>query len=406
MNDGVMKAGKHVLHVLEEAGHAAYFVGGYVRDTLLGRPVHDLDIATSARPEEVMELFARTIPTGLAHGTVTVLQDGTALEVTTFRTESGYADHRRPDQVRFVTDIVEDLARRDFTVNAMALDLRGDIVDPFGGQRDLQARRIRAVGRAEQRFAEDALRMLRCLRFASQLGFTIDVSTYEAIRRQAADIGYVAVERISTEWNKALAGLYPDDTVAQAYETGLAFHMPGINRLLEEKQALGPEERAKLRAIPGLTLRWAYLFLICGRTAEVEVILRKLRCEKKLIKACQQIVSLTLAMQASTERDKLMVWVLEFGFEAVSAAWTLYGIHSGEERRASGLSQLYEAMPVRSLQELAVSGADLQREMRRQGGPWIRNLLLQLALEVNKGQAENTQQALLLRARMIVDENT
>lgn len=405
MNEQVIKAGEHVLYTLEKAGYTAYFVGGYVRDTLLGRPVHDLDIATSARPDAVMALFARTIPTGLAHGTVTVLENGVPLEVTTFRTESGYADHRRPDEVRFVTDIVEDLARRDFTVNAMALDLRGNVVDPFGGQQDLQARLIRAVGRAEERFAEDALRMLRCLRFASQLGFTIDPSTYEAIGHQAADIGYVAVERISAEWNKALAGLYPDDTVTYAYATGLASHMPGINRLLEEKQVFSAEENAKLRAAQGLVLRWAYLFLICGRETEVEAILRTLRCEKKLVKACQQTVALTLKMQESTASDKLMEWLVETGFEAVSAAWALYEIQSGTERHTD-LLHLYETMQVHSLQELAINGADLQREMRRQGGPWVRDLLVQLALHVNKGQVKNEQQTLLLRARMILDENT
>lgn len=402
MKQDVLKAGRQVLRTLEEAGYAAYFVGGYVRDTLLGRPVHDLDIATSARPEEVMRLFTKTVPTGLAHGTVTVLQDRIPLEVTTFRTESGYEDHRRPDEVRFVDDITEDLARRDFTVNAMALDLRGEVIDPFGGRGDLDAKLIRAVGRAEERFAEDALRMLRCLRFASQLGFSIDPDTYKAIKVCAEDIRYVAVERISIEWNKALAGLYPDCTVADVLKTGLVYGMPGINRLLEGKRELAIEERKCLRAANDLVSRWAYLFLICGREAEVETILRALRCEKKLIKACGQMVELTQRLNALHDTDKRMRWILEFGFNAVHNAAALYDIMSGDTNAVQELLRLHESMRIKSVQDLAVSGADLQREMGQKGGPWIRDLLFQLALEAGSGQIANERQALLLRARMIL----
>ncbi|MED0760383.1 CCA tRNA nucleotidyltransferase [Aneurinibacillus thermoaerophilus] len=406
MKTDVIEAGKQVLKKLEEAGYSAYFVGGYVRDTLLGRPVHDLDIATSARPEEVMVLFSRTVPTGLQHGTVTVLEGGVPLEVTTFRTESGYKDHRRPDEVRFVATIEEDLARRDFTVNAMALDLRGRVVDPFGGQKDLQNRIIRAVGAPQERFAEDALRMLRCIRFASQLGFAIDRTTYEAVRELVEDIRYVAVERINAEWNKALASRYPDRAVMDVLETGLARVMPGLNVLLSGKQEWSETERERLREVNGLAARWSYLFLVCGREADVESVLRALRSEKKLIKSCRQMIDLVEMLRLPEAEERSERWLLEYGWDALSNAASLYEIIYQAAGVTARLARTYDAMQVKTLQELAVSGAELQQVLGRKGGPWIRAMLLRLSLDVNKGEVPNERHALLLQARKVIDEYT
>ena len=163
-----------ILKTLEDAGFAACFVGGCVRDTLLGRPVHDWDVTTSALPEEIMALFPRCIPTGIKHGTVTVLLNGESFEVTTFRRDGAYHDGRHPDGVVFVPNLTEDLARRDFTINAMAMHLDGSITDCFDGKADLKRGIIRCVGDPERRFREDALRMLRALRFSAQLGFQIE----------------------------------------------------------------------------------------------------------------------------------------------------------------------------------------------------------------------------------------
>ena len=163
-----------VLQRLEDAGFEAYFVGGSVRDVLLDRHVHDIDITTSAYPEEVKELFEKSIDTGIKHGTVTVLYEGESYEITTFRTESGYQDFRRPDHVTFVQNLDEDLKRRDFTINALAMDIRGQIIDPFNGVEDLKKRVIRAVGNPETRFHEDGRRMMRAVRFMSQLEFKLE----------------------------------------------------------------------------------------------------------------------------------------------------------------------------------------------------------------------------------------
>ena len=178
-----------ILQTLERAGFEARYVGGCVRDTLLGRPVHDWDIASQALPEDVLRLFPRCVPTGLQHGTVTVLLDGTSAEVTTYRLDGAYHDSRHPDGVRFVRSLADDLARRDFTINAMAMDLSGTITDLFGGREDLARGVIRCVGDAETRFREDALRMLRARRFAAQLGFALEAGTEAAIGRCAGLTG-------------------------------------------------------------------------------------------------------------------------------------------------------------------------------------------------------------------------
>lgn len=198
---------KNVLLRLESAGYAAYAVGGCVRDTLRGVTPHDYDITTAARPEAVLSLFeGYAIPTGLQHGTVTVRMAGESFEVTTFRADGPYTDHRRPDSVAFSESLEEDLQRRDFTVNAMAMDVRGQVYDFHGGEADLRAGILRCVGDAEQRFNEDALRILRCLRFASVLGFAIEPKTAAAVENCAPLLRHIAAERIREEMTKLLCG--------------------------------------------------------------------------------------------------------------------------------------------------------------------------------------------------------
>lgn len=196
-----------VLRRLEDAGYEAYAVGGCVRDLMRGKTPDDWDMTTSARPEEVMALFApHAIPTGLQHGTVTVREDGQSFEITTFRADGEYTDNRHPSEVRFSADLREDLCRRDFTVNAMAMDRRGKLIDPFGGQDDLQKGIIRCVGEADRRFGEDALRIMRGLRFAAVLGFAIEEDTARSIRENRERLHNIAIERILVEMDKLLCG--------------------------------------------------------------------------------------------------------------------------------------------------------------------------------------------------------
>jgi len=211
---------KKVLTTLNNAGFEAYVVGGCCRDALLGRAPNDWDICTSARPKQVMQLFPENIPTGLKHGTVTVKTKGGLIEITTYRIDGEYMDHRRPDDVVFTSKLEDDLSRRDFTMNAMAADVSGVITDPFNGICDIENRLIRCVGDANKRFNEDALRMFRAVRFACQLGFSLDDDLVFAMSELADTAGYVAAERIYTETIKSLLSSYPE-TLAVAFELGL-----------------------------------------------------------------------------------------------------------------------------------------------------------------------------------------
>lgn len=197
---------EYVIDTLLKSGFEAYIVGGCVRDMLLGNTPHDFDVTTSAEPEEVMALFERTVPTGIKHGTVTVMVDSTPVEVTTFRTEGSYSDCRRPDEVKFVKSLEEDLARRDFTVNAMAYNHTAGLVDFFGGAEDLKNRTLRAVGAADKRFKEDALRILRLFRFSSVLGFSMEEETLNAALLYAKNLESISRERIAAELSKAVLG--------------------------------------------------------------------------------------------------------------------------------------------------------------------------------------------------------
>lgn len=219
---------KTVLKRLESAGFAAYIVGGCVRDLLMGRIPEDWDMTTSARPEQVMALFeGHCIPTGLQHGTVTVRENHRSFEITTFRADGDYADHRHPDTVHFSDTLAEDLQRRDFTVNAMAMDLRGELTDLYGGREDLRNRVIRCVGDPDKRFNEDALRIMRALRFASVLGFTIAPKTAQSLCSQRELLRDIAVERIYVEMNKLLCGDSAAD-VLLAYPEVIGVFLPEI----------------------------------------------------------------------------------------------------------------------------------------------------------------------------------
>lgn len=198
-----------ILNTLHAAGYEAYYVGGCVRDRLLGRPIHDWDITTSALPEETMACFSHCVPTGIRHGTITVLLENTQAEVTTYRTDGTYADGRHPDQVTFVRSLEEDLTRRDFTINAMAMAVDGTVIDLHGGLDDLKRGVIRCVGNPEHRFREDALRMLRAYRFSAQLGFEIEERTRLAAVRCAHLCGTLSIERIRDEVEKTLLSDHP-----------------------------------------------------------------------------------------------------------------------------------------------------------------------------------------------------
>ena len=275
-----------LLDALHTAGYAAYAVGGCVRDSLLGRTAHDWDLCTSALPQQVMELFGteQCIPTGLQHGTVTIKYGGQLYETTTFRTEGSYTDGRHPDEVQFVPDVREDLARRDFTINAMAYNAAEGLVDPFGGQADLQNGLLRAVGEPQQRFTEDALRILRLYRFAARFGFALDAATARAARQLAPHLDCISAERIQEELAKLLAAPQPGAYLEPAV---LAVVLPELTP--ESLTAAKPVVDACPAGEENLPVRWAALLGTLGE-ADTRRVLKRLRCSNACIEETAVLV--------------------------------------------------------------------------------------------------------------------
>ena len=275
-----------LLDALHAAGYAAYAVGGCVRDSLLGRTAHDWDLCTSALPQQVMELFGteQCIPTGLQHGTVTIKYGRQLYETTTFRTEGSYTDGRHPDAVQFVPDVREDLARRDFTINAMAYNAAEGLVDPFGGQKDLQNGLLRAVGEPQQRFTEDALRILRLYRFAARFGFALDAATARAARQLAPHLDCISAERIQEELAKLLAAPQPGAYLEPAV---LAVVLPELTP--ESLTAVKPVVDACPAGEENLPVRWAALLGALGET-DTRRVLKRLRCSNACIEETAVLV--------------------------------------------------------------------------------------------------------------------
>ena len=275
-----------LLDTLHRAGYAAYVVGGCVRDSLLGLTPHDWDLCTSALPQQGMELFGeeKCIPTGLQHGTVTVKQGGGLYEITTFRTEGAYTDGRHPDEVHFVPDVREDLARRDFTINAMAYNAKEGLIDPFGGQDDLQSGILRAVGVPHQRFTEDALRILRLYRFAARFGFSIDPPTAQAAQELCAHLDCVSVERIEEELAKLLSAPAP---AAYLDEKILGVVFPELSP--EALAAAKPVVDACPAGAENLPIRLAALLLSLGEDG-IRRTLKRLRCSNNRIEETAVLV--------------------------------------------------------------------------------------------------------------------
>lgn len=325
----------HILNTLERSGYEARLVGGCVRDTLLHRRPNDWDVATAAAPEAVTELFERTVPTGIRHGTVTVLYGGSACEVTTYRVEGAYSDHRRPDSVRFTSRLEEDLSRRDFTINAMAMDASLALTDPFGGREDLSRRLIRCVGDARERFTEDALRMLRAVRFAAQLDFALDSAALEAIAGCAPLCSALSPERVAAELRAVLASRDPDMVWLMA-DLGL------LNAWLTPREG----ERTHLGALPRCA-RLAHFcsdLSRCGSITSTDTFLRSLRMDTRSVKIC----SAAAEILASGSRDYKRL-LRDYGEDAVLAAYP-------KSRR---LREVLRSGECWSLASLAITGGEL-----------------------------------------------
>jgi tRNA nucleotidyltransferase (CCA-adding enzyme) len=342
------------------SGHDAWLVGGGVRDLLLGQAPKDWDVATDALPEQVVTLFRRVVPTGIAHGTVTVLVPGGQVEVTTFRAESAYEDGRRPGSVQFHRDLVADLARRDFTINALAFDPVGArFRDPFGGQEDLARRRVRCVGVAAERFGEDGLRPLRAVRFATVLAFELDPETEAAIPGALAVFDKVALERRRDELLKLLLSPGVVRGLDLLRRTGL------MDRLLPELAEAGDVERNTRvdRAMPVLEVRLAALLVA---VAEADRALDRLRLPAKTVETVRAVLAHPLSPEASTwDEAELRRWLVRLGPERWELARALAAATGADPDGAIGrrLAGIVAARPPLSAKELALNGADIMKEL-------------------------------------------
>ena len=344
---------RQILFTLQGRGYPAYLVGGCVRDMLMERRPHDWDICTAALPEQVQALFPGSRPTGIRHGTVTVVLGSRQVEVTTFRTEGTYADHRHPDRVSFVGELTEDLSRRDFTMNAIALAADGLLADPFGGVADIREKRIRCVGEPALRFEEDALRMLRALRFSAKLGFTIEINTLLAIQEKAPLAATLAAERVRDELEKMLLTDAPE-TVHPLMEMGL------LDAYLQDRPVGGAVWR-RLRRLPRRPLyRWtgfAVLLRRLGSIDSVEDFLHALRLDTRSIRCCAAAEALLRAPLPETPlgwKRALHAWDVPCVSCAAAVSDALYGGQSAKALRA-----VLRSGECFSLKHLAITGDDL-----------------------------------------------
>ena len=366
---------KFIISELESHEYEAFAVGGCIRDSLLGRTPNDWDITTSAKPEEVKEIFHRTVDTGIKHGTVTVLIGKKSFEITTYRVDGAYTDGRHPESVRYSKYLKEDLRRRDFTINAFAYNDEVGLRDEFYGFRDMEWKIIRAVGNAEDRFSEDALRMMRAIRFAAQLGFNIELNTYNAIIKLAPNIKKVSAERIQVELTKTLVSDHPEVTIEYA-KTGLFVEILPV--LYDTLSGISAQKTLELlKYVPRMVIM-RYAALLRYRTPEeARDVLRKLKLDNFTINTVTKLVEYKNDINDVIEENDISVReaihkygtdLLELMFVFAEADGRMKREYTGFNSRGRNvhlktIKKLYDEILERGdcvdLKELAVNGSDL-----------------------------------------------
>ncbi|MEH7303502.1 CCA tRNA nucleotidyltransferase [Neobacillus drentensis] len=374
-----------VLKQLEDAGYEAYFVGGSVRDFLLKREINDVDIATSATPAEVKKIFPKTIDIGIEHGTVLVLVKHGAYEITTFRTESEYQDYRRPKEVTFIRNLKDDLKRRDFTMNAIAMDRNRKLIDPFNGLLSIQKKVIQTVGNPSDRFQEDALRIMRAVRFVSQLSFQIEKGTVQALATLVHLLENIAVERKRVEFEKLLIGKNKRTALTILLETNIYLYLPGLkdNRQFLEKMLGFESPDLKMNEI------WSLLiFCLNLKEKEIEVFLKEWRLSLKEIREIQRIVHF---LYIRLDQEWSIYDLFSAGRNTILSTERVYLVINNikETESLQRWIDLYDSLPIKDRAEINVSGNDLMALFNKRGGPWLKETLLTIEKKILAGQIEN-----------------
>ena len=385
----------YIIEALEKHGHRADVVGGCVRDFMMGKPPFDIDITTSATPEEMKRVFAdqKTVEAGIRHGTLTVVLHGTPYEVTTYRVDGEYADHRHPEAVAFTKSLSEDLARRDFTVNAMCYSPDHGLTDLYGGREDLEGKIIRAVGDPEKRFTEDALRILRGLRFSSTLGFEIEEKTAAAMKKCAGLLSFVSAERVLVEWRKLIGG---KDAlrILKKFSEVLAVAIPALSDLpvdlIPPLEGLTGEERTLLLfALPPVGAKEPYTASMAAARFSVASVV--LRADRASTRRGMDILGHIFDPDLGTD-ESLCHLLYHLGEEGTRSLLRIRARLGGKDRLAD-LEALIEKKPCTSLSALAVGG----KEVASLGltGAAIGEALTYLLFEVMAGRVRNEREALL-----------
>ena len=388
----VNDAGQKVLKQLNDAGYDAYFVGGIVRDALLGQVTYDADITTSAAPDVILNLFEKTIATGLQHGTVTVVMDEKNIEVTTFRLDGDYLDHRHPEHVTFTQSLSSDLSRRDFTINAIAQALEGDIIDPFNGQADLKAKIIRAVGNPVKRFEEDALRILRGIRFVAKLGFDIEEKTLTAMKSCQHLLVHLSLERIRKEFEGIIKGAYRFKALKMMRDCEIFIHTPYFSSF----HAFNDEQLEKLDDFKLAILLMQADF---SHSSEFLTTFPLKRSEKKLI---QVINKIWCEFQHENEsHDKLIQYY--YGIETLQMAKKYVNIIDVNKNEAETFLPFDLAIENRS--DILIQPKELLELSDEEPGGWINELFIEIEEAIILGKVENNKAALMtfIKERGIFD---
>ncbi|MDA1475294.1 CCA tRNA nucleotidyltransferase [Bacillus changyiensis] len=387
MEDLFLKA-LPLLHELKKHGWQAYFVGGAVRDTQMNRTVGDIDIATDAAPEEIEKIFPKTIDVGKKHGTIIVLWEGESYEVTTFRAELEYEDHRRPSGVHFIHSLKEDLKRRDLTINAMAMDTDGRLIDYFGGLHDIQTKLIQTVGNPAERFHEDALRMLRALRFMSQLDFALSPHTKQAICENRHLLAHISTERKTTEFEKLLQGKAVNAALIIAIETGLYKELPGLE---EKREGLLTACCFPFHQLETKAQLWAaFIDKLAIHPDQAQTFLKAWKLPGKVIQEALKITG-----YIDQHWDRLAMY--QAGEETLISAVMIHMLkenQSIDRRKLAEVRQSYQRLPIKSLKDLAVTGNDLILMKNNPPGKWVSEDLTRIEQAVLCGELDNQKKAI------------
>ena len=362
----------NVLEKFNEAGYEAYFVGGCVRDYLLNDEFSDIDITTNALPDEVKQIFRKSIDTGIQHGTVTILVNGDSFEVTTFRTEDEYIDHRTPEKVEFVSDLKEDLDRRDFTINAMALDSNGKLYDYHCGERDLRNKVIKTVNNPNERFFEDALRMLRAFRFSSKLGFEIEENTLKAIKNNAELIKFVSIERIVNEFRKLLTGRGNKRSLELLLDSKLNNYIPFLDEIS--------------RIIDFSNYTFCQSLYILSKINDISFEkLKELKLSNKEIKQIKIYEKINEDFSSNVPLE-IILYNYDVNDVTFIASYSNYCDKEDIEKIK---------LPIKSFNDIAITSMEIISIIDKPAGPWIKEIIKKLEEDIILYKTDNTKKDIL-----------